>query len=61
MLKKSINLKSLTVNLVLGPFKERSRFQIFYFVFFFVERDSMDSSHMLWNKIQDRPFFGKSV
>ena len=51
MLKNPQNLKGLTVNLVLGLFKQCSRVQIFLGVF--VERNSMDSSYMLWNKFQD--------
>ena len=51
MFKKQQNLKGLTVNLVIGLFKQCSRVQIF--CLFFVERNPMDSSHMLWCKFQD--------
>ena len=50
MFKKPQNLKDLTVNLVQGLFKQCSHVQIF---FFFVERNLMDSSYILWNKFQD--------
>ena len=53
MFKKPQNLKDLTVNLVLVLFKQCSHVQIFYF---FVERILMDSSYILWNKIQDYQF-----
>ena len=46
-----VNLKDSTVNLVLSLFKQCSRVQIFFC--FFVERNSMHSSYMLWNKFQD--------
>ena len=50
MIKKPQNLKGLTVNLILGFFKQCCRVQIFLL---FVERILMDSSHILWNKFQD--------
>ena len=50
MFKKPQHLKGLTVNLVQGLFKQYSRVQIFLF---FVERNLMDSSYVLWNKFQD--------
>ena len=53
MFKKPQNLKDLTVNLVLVLFKQCSHVQIFYF---FVEWILMDSSYILWNKIQDYQF-----
>ena len=52
--KKTVNLEDLTVNPVLSLFKHCFSVQIFYSIFcFFVERNSMDSSYMLWNKFQD--------
>ena len=50
MLIKPQNLKGLTVNLVLGLFKQCSRVQNF-FAFFGI--NLMDSSYILWNKFQD--------
>ena len=50
MLKKPQILKGLTVNLVQDLLKQCSHVQIFYF---FVERNLMDSSYILWNKFQD--------
>ena len=50
MFKKPENFKGLTVNLVLGLFKQRSPVQIFCF---FVEQILMDSFYILWNKFQD--------
>ena len=50
MLKNPENLKGLTVNLVQGLFQLPSRVQI---SLLFLERNSMDSSYMLWNKFQD--------
>ena len=50
MFKKPQNLKGLTVNLVLGHFKQCSRVEIFLL---FVELILMDSFHILWNKFQD--------
>ena len=47
---KNRNLKGLTMNLVLGLYKQCSRIEIFCF---FVERMLMDSSYILWNKFQD--------
>ena len=66
MFKTPQDLKSLTVNLTLGLFKQCSRVQIFCF---FVERILMDSSYILWNKFQDyqvrfyfnKPFFGNNL
>ena len=51
MFKDPQNLKDLTVNRVPGLLRQCSRVQIF--LFFFVERDIKDSSHMFWNKFQD--------
>ena len=51
MLKKLQNLKGLTVNLVLGLFKQCSQVQFFFALF--VKRNLMDSSYILWNNIQD--------
>ena len=52
MFKKSQNLKGLTVNLVLGLFKQcRRGVQIFWVSF--VKRILMDNSDVLWNKFQD--------
>ena len=51
MFKKSQNLKGLTVNLVLGLFKQCSHVRIFFC--FLVERNLMDSYYILWNKFQD--------
>ena len=48
MFKDPQSLKGLTVNLVQGLFKQCSHVQIF-----FVERNFMDSSYILWNKCQD--------
>ena len=50
MLKKPHNLKGLTVNLVLGLFKQLFRVQI---VLLSVEQILMDSSYILGNKFQD--------
>ena len=50
MFKKPQNVKGLTVNLVQGLFNQCSHVQIFCF---FVERNLMDSSYILWNKFQD--------
>ena len=50
MVKKTQNLKGLTVNLVQGLFKQCFQVQIFVA---FVERNLMDSSYILWNKFQD--------
>ena len=50
MFTKPQNLKGFTMNLVQGLIKQCSHIQIFCF---FVERNLMDSSHMLWNKFQD--------
>ena len=50
MFKKTQNLKGLTVNLVLGLFKQCSRVQMFLL---FVERNLMDNSYILWNEFQD--------
>ena len=52
MFKKPQNLKGLTVNLVQGPFRQCSHVQNF-FLLFFVDRNLMDSSYILWNKFQD--------
>ena len=49
MFKKPQNFKGLTVNLVLGHFKQCSSIQIFCL---FVEQILMDSSYILWNKFQ---------
>ena len=51
MFKKTGNFKGLTVNHVLGLFKESSRVQIFFC--YFVEPILMDSPYNLWNKFQD--------
>ena len=50
MLKIPVILKDLTVNLVPGLSKQRSRVQIFCY---FVEQNSMESFYVLWNKFQD--------
>ena len=50
MIKKPQNLKGLTMTLVQEHLKQCSHFQIFCF---FVERNFMDNSYMLWNKFQD--------
>ena len=51
MFKEPQSLKGLTVNLVLGLFKQQcSCFQTFAFC---VERILMDGSYILWNKFQD--------
>ena len=50
MIKKSQNLKGLTVNPVLRPFKQCSRIQIF-FAFCRILMDSSD--YILWTKFQD--------
>ena len=51
MFKKPQNLKGLTVNLVLGLFKQCSCVQILFILF--VDRIPMDSSYILWYKFQD--------
>ena len=48
MFIKPQNLKDLTLNFVLGLFKQCSRFQIF-----FVEGILMDNSYVLLNKFRD--------
>ena len=47
---KNQNFKGLTVNLVHSLFKQCFHVQI---LFFFVERNLMGSSYILWNKFQD--------
>ena len=49
-LKDPQNLKGLTVNFVQGLFNQCFHLQIFCF---FVERNLIDSSYILWNKFQD--------
>ena len=51
MFKNPANLKGLTVNLVQNLFKQCSHIQIF--LYFFVERNLMDSFYIFWNKFQD--------
>ena len=50
MFKKPQILKGLTVNIVLGLLNNVPAFR---FLCFFVERNLMDSSYVLWNKFQD--------
>ena len=66
MFKKPQNLKGLTVNLVLGLFKQCSWVQI---CLLFVERILMDSPYILWKNFKitnldlflTNHFFGNSL
>ena len=60
MFKKPQNLKDLTVNLVLGHFKQCSRIQILLlfcrmnpYGFYGINLNTLKFKYILWNKFQD--------